>query len=121
MIDLAAFNHALHAVVRPAALLPEAIDAMDPFAQAMRHIEFESGRLMQAQILFLKGPQLLAVRDAGCNLNSRRHPFPSSAFCPTRPQAIFAQIRSDGSFSKREKGFETEAQLSTRLITNGLW
>jgi hypothetical protein len=73
MIDLAAFNHALHAVVRPAALLPEAIDAMDPFAQAMRHIEFESGRLMQAQIIFLKGPQFHHVRDDVAAAVDRRH------------------------------------------------
>jgi hypothetical protein len=73
MIDLAAFNHALHAVVRPAALLPEAVDPMDPFVQAMRHIEFESGRLMQAQIIFLKSPQFLPVRDAVAAAVERRH------------------------------------------------
>lgn len=73
MIDLAAFNHALHAVIRPAALLPEAIDAMDPFAQAMRHIEFESGRLMQAQIIFLKSPQFHHVRNEVAAAVERRH------------------------------------------------
>jgi hypothetical protein len=73
MIDLAAFNHALHAVIRPAALLPEAVDMMDPFAQAMRHIEFESGRLMQAQIIFLKGPQFHHVRDEVAAAVERRH------------------------------------------------
>jgi hypothetical protein len=73
MIDLAAFNHALHAVIRPAALLPEAVDPMDPFVQAMRHIEFESGRLMQAQILFLKSPQFLSVRDEVAATVERRH------------------------------------------------
>jgi len=73
MIDLAAFNHALHAVIRPAALLPEAADAMDPFVQAMRHIEFESGRLMQAQIIFLKSPQFKEVRDEVAATVERRH------------------------------------------------
>jgi hypothetical protein len=73
MIDLAAFNHALHAVIRPAALLPEAIDAMDPFVQTLRHIEFESGRLMQAQLLFLKSPQFASVRDEVAAAVERRH------------------------------------------------
>jgi hypothetical protein len=73
MIDLASFNHALHAVIRPAALLPEAVDMMDPFAQAMRHIEFESGRLMQAQIIFLKSPQFNDVRDEVAAAVERRH------------------------------------------------
>jgi hypothetical protein len=73
MIDLASFNHALHAVIRPAALLPEAVDAMDPFVQAMRHIEFESGRLMQAQIIFLKSPQFHHVRDEVAAAVERRH------------------------------------------------
>jgi hypothetical protein len=73
MIDLSAFNHALHAVIRPAALLPETIDAMDPFVQALRHIEFESGRLMQAQILFLKSPQFASVREEVAAAVERRH------------------------------------------------
>jgi hypothetical protein len=73
MIDLAAFNHALRAVIRPAALLPETVDAMDPFVQAMRHIEFESGRLMQAQIIFLKSPQFHSVRDGVAAAVERRH------------------------------------------------
>lgn len=73
LIDLAAFNHALHAVIRPAALLPETANAMDPFVQAMRHIEFESGRLMQAQIIFLKSPQFHSVRDEVAAAVERRH------------------------------------------------
>jgi hypothetical protein len=73
LIDLAAFNHALHAVIRPAALLPETIDATDPFVQALRHIEFESGRLMQAQILYLKSPQFSSVRDQVAAAVERRH------------------------------------------------
>jgi hypothetical protein len=73
LIDLAAFGHALHSVIRPAALLPEGFPDDDPFALAMRRIEFESGRLMQAQILFLKGPQLLAVRDAVAEAVEWRH------------------------------------------------
>ncbi len=73
LIDLAAFGHALHTVIRPAALLPEGFPDEDPFALAMRRIEFESGRLMQAQILFLKGPQLAPVRDAVASAVEWRH------------------------------------------------
>jgi hypothetical protein len=73
LIDVAAFGHALHAGIRPAALLPEDADPEDPFVLALRRIEFESGRLMQAQILFLKGPQLLSVRDAVAAAVERRH------------------------------------------------
>jgi hypothetical protein len=73
LIDLAAFGHALHTVIRPAALLPEGFPDEDPFALAMRRIEFESGRLMQAQILFLKGPQLAPVRDAVAAAVESRH------------------------------------------------
>ena len=36
----------------------------DPFVMALRRIEFESSRLLQAQILFLKGPDLAPFRDA---------------------------------------------------------
>lgn len=73
LIDLAAFGHALHSVIRPAALLPEGFPQTDPFALAMRRVEFESVRLMQAQILFLKGPELVPVRDAVAAAVERRH------------------------------------------------
>jgi hypothetical protein len=73
LIDLAAFGHALHTVVRPAALLPEGFEPADPFALAMRRIEFESGRLMQAQIMFLKSPELVPFRDAVTAGVERRH------------------------------------------------
>lgn len=73
LIDLAALGHALHTVIRPAALLPEGYPDGDPFGLAMRRVEFESGRLMQAQILFLKGPQLLPVRDAVAAAVEGRH------------------------------------------------
>jgi hypothetical protein len=73
LIDLAAFGHAVHAVTRPAALLPEHVAPMDPFALAMRRIELESGRLMQSQIFFLKSPQFLSVRDAIAAAVDRRH------------------------------------------------
>jgi hypothetical protein len=46
---------------------------LDPFVQAMRRIEFESGRLLQAQILFLKGPQLADVREEVADAVERRH------------------------------------------------
>jgi len=39
----------------------------------MRRIEFESGRLLQAQILFLKGPQLADVRADVAAAVERRH------------------------------------------------
>lgn len=61
-IDIAALGHALHSVIRPAALLPEDVPAQDPFALALRKIEFESGRVMQGQILFLKSSELLPLR-----------------------------------------------------------
>ena len=63
-IDIAALGHALHSVIRPAALLPLEAPAQDPFALALRKIEFESGRMMQGQILFLKSSDLLPLRNA---------------------------------------------------------
>ena len=59
--------------IRPAALLPLEAAAQDPFALALRRIEFESGRLMQAQILFLKSADLLPFRDAVTAAVERRH------------------------------------------------
>lgn len=73
LIDLAAFGHALHSVIRPAALLPEFQPHNNPFGFAMKRIEFESGRLLQAQILFLKGPQLVPARDAVAAAVEWRH------------------------------------------------
>ena len=73
LIDLAAFGHALHTVVRPAALLPGGFRQTDTFSLALQRIEFESGRLMQAQILFLKGPELASVREAVAAAVERRH------------------------------------------------
>jgi hypothetical protein len=72
-IDLAALGHALHAVIRPAALLPQETSAQDPFTLAARKIEFESGRVMQAQILFLKSSDLLPLRAAVNAAVERRH------------------------------------------------
>jgi len=63
-IDIAALGHTVHAAIRPAALLPDKAAAEDPFVMALRRIEFESGRLIQAQIIFLKGQDLLPYRDA---------------------------------------------------------
>jgi hypothetical protein len=73
LIDTAALGHALHAAIRPAALIPLEAAAEDPFALALRRIEFESSRIMQAQILFLKSPQLLDVRNAVNAAVERRH------------------------------------------------
>jgi hypothetical protein len=72
-IHLTTLAHAVHAGIRPAALLPVNAKADDPFVMALRRIEFESGRLLQAQILFLKGPDLLPVRDAVSAALETRH------------------------------------------------
>jgi hypothetical protein len=40
---------------------------------ALRRIEFESGRLLQAQILFLKGPDQLPFRDTVSRVLESRH------------------------------------------------
>jgi hypothetical protein len=72
-IDLAALGHAIHAAIRPAALLSEGAQPQDAFVQALRRIEFESGRLVQSQILFLKSRELLPIRDAVSSAVERRH------------------------------------------------
>ena len=72
-VNLATLAHAIHAGIRPAALLPLEANAADPFVMALRRIEFESGRLLQAQILFLKGPDLLPFRDAVSVALEKRH------------------------------------------------
>jgi hypothetical protein len=63
-IDIAALGHALHGAIRPAALLPDSAPLPDPFALALRKIELESNRLIQAQILFLKSADLQPFRSA---------------------------------------------------------
>ena len=73
IIDLAALAHAVHAAMRPAALLPPDAPLQDAFVQALRRIEFESGRLIQAQILFLKSAELAPVRDAVSAAVESRH------------------------------------------------
>ena len=70
---LAALAHAVHASIRPAALLPVEAKATDPFVMALRRVEFESGHLLQAQILFLKGPELVPFRDAVSAAVAKRH------------------------------------------------
>jgi hypothetical protein len=72
-VNLATFAHAVHAAIRPAALLPVEASATDPFVMALRRIEFESGRLLQAQILFLKGPDLVPYREAVSAALEMRH------------------------------------------------
>jgi hypothetical protein len=44
-----------------------------PFVMALRRVEFESGRLLQAQIMFLKGESLVQFRDAVTTALERRH------------------------------------------------
>jgi hypothetical protein len=70
---LATFAHAVHAGIRPAALLPVEANSDDPFVMALRRIEFESSRLLQAQILLLKGPSLVPYRNAVNSALERRH------------------------------------------------
>ena len=72
-IDLAALGHAVHGAIRPAALLPVEASAEDPFVMALRRIEFESSRLIQAQILFLKDEELKAMRGAVTAAVEGRH------------------------------------------------
>lgn len=73
MIDIAALGHAVQGGIRPAALLPVEASAQDPFVMALRRIEFESSRLIQAQIQFLKGEELRPVRDAVSAAVEDRH------------------------------------------------
>ena len=49
-----AFGHALLARVRFAAVIPADADASDPFLLALKRIEQENGRMLQAQIRLLK-------------------------------------------------------------------
>jgi hypothetical protein len=72
-IDVAALGHAVHGTIRPAALLPVEASAHDPFVVALRRIEFESGRLIQAQICFLKSEELKPVRDTVSAVVQARH------------------------------------------------
>lgn len=72
-IDIAAFGHAVHGAIRPAALLPAEASAEDPFVMALRRIEFESSRLIQAQIRYLKSRDLKPVRDAVSAAVESRH------------------------------------------------
>ena len=72
-VDLATRAHAVHASIRPAALLPAVVNANDPFVMALRRIEFESGRLLQAQIMLLKGPDLVLFRNALSSALEIRH------------------------------------------------
>jgi len=46
---------------------------LDPFALALRKIELESGRLMQAQSMFLKSADLLPLRNAVSTAIESRH------------------------------------------------
>jgi hypothetical protein len=71
--DLATLAHAVHAAIRPAALLPVEANAQDAFVMALRRIEFESGRLLQAQIVFLKGEDLAPFRGAISTAVERHH------------------------------------------------
>jgi hypothetical protein len=73
IIDIAALGHAVHGAIRPAALLPIEASTEDPFVIALRRIEFESSRLIQAQIHFLKSDELKTMRDAVAGAVEARH------------------------------------------------
>jgi hypothetical protein len=73
LIDLASLAHAAHGAIRPAALLPPEADPKDAFVLALRRIEFENSRLIQAQIVFLKGPELTSLREAVSSAVAQRH------------------------------------------------
>lgn len=72
-IDIAALGHAVHGAIRPAALLPVEAAATDPFVVALRRIEFESSRLIQAEIRFLKSEDLNFLREAVSAAVEQRH------------------------------------------------
>lgn len=72
-VDLATRAPAIHAGIRPAALLPVEANTHDPFVMALRRIEFESSRLLQAQIILLKGPDMAPFRDAVSATLEQRH------------------------------------------------
>jgi len=71
-VGLATLAHATHAGIRLAALLPVDANTNDPFVMTLRRIEFESSRLLQAQILFLKGESLVPFRDTVNSALERR-------------------------------------------------
>jgi hypothetical protein len=54
-------------------LLPGEIPPEDRFALALRRLEFESGRMVQAQIIFLKDPDLMPLRAAVSAAVESRH------------------------------------------------
>jgi hypothetical protein len=72
-IDMVALSHALHSAIRPALLLPQETAAQDPFALALRKIEFESGRVIQAQAMFLKHADLASLRESVAAAVEGRH------------------------------------------------
>jgi hypothetical protein len=73
LIDAAAFGYAVHAAIRPAILLPQHIATTDPFAAALRRIEADGSRVVQAQLRFLKSAELAPARDAISASVDRRH------------------------------------------------
>jgi hypothetical protein len=73
VIDIASLAHAVHSMIRPAALLPQGVLPQDPFALALRKIEFESSRAIQAQIVFLKSTDLLPLREEVTAAVESRH------------------------------------------------
>jgi len=49
-----ALGHALYSIVRLTPLLPQGAARDDPFVAALHHADLEAGRMIQAQIRFLK-------------------------------------------------------------------
>ena len=73
LVDVAAFGHALHGAIRPAGLLPNGAAPTDPFVQALQHIEFESGGVIQAQTIVLRESALSQDTTVVSGAVERRH------------------------------------------------
>lgn len=70
---VAILTHAVHAVIRPAILLPAETDPLDPFASALRRIEYKSNHQLQAQLVLLKSASFMPFRNVITNALDRRH------------------------------------------------
>ena len=67
----------------------------DPFVLALRKIEFESGRAMQAQILLLKSADLLPLRDAVNAAVESRHLRSASCGTTCSPASVWNAASRD--------------------------
>ena len=77
-----ALGHALLARVRTAPLIPDRADEMDPFVAALRRIEQESGRMIQAQIRLLKdGASPVSLDERGQILQDKQEAVDDAFRC----------------------------------------